>query len=299
MRSLPLRLSTLAALSAFLLISAPSLAQPGDPASPPAAQPDAQPAPALPPPSDNAQPAVQPTAPAPAPERAASARTSIGHGRGDADADRPAGAGAENGDPRRAEGVRLALDLGFERAIDGANDRLNAGTPTLLPLGVDVSFRTSPAMLVGFHGYAALASRDDCIKVDSCRARAYGFGGHIEHPFSRSTKLVPWIRYGAGYELVYHGGAPLDPAGHLYRGAIDLLDLRVGADYVLSRNAEDKKSARIGAFLGFTGGLVVNQSGVSYTQSSFGGGGGPKNLDNASQAGHLWFVMGVRATLDP
>lgn len=189
------------------------------------------------------------------------------------------------------------MDLGFQRAVDGSQDRLNDGTPTILPLGLDLSFRSGPYTLLGVHGYAALGSRDDCISADSCRSRAYGFGGHIEHPLGRSVKFAPWIRYGAGYELVYHGGAPLDDGGHRFRGAIDLLDLRFGGDFIVSRNAQTKKSIRVGGYLGLVGGVLVSQSGVSH-QSTFGT-VQTKSLDSHTSAGHLWVGMGLRATLDP
>jgi hypothetical protein len=199
-------------------------------------------------------------------------------------------------DTRRAEGIRLGLDLGFARAFSGSEDRLNAGTPTLLPLGVSLSFRTSPSLLVGIHGYAALASRDDCISADSCRARAYAFGGHIETPLSRGQSFIPWLRYAINYEILYQGGAPLDPAGHVYRGAFDFFDLRVGGDFVIHRGAEGK-TARIGPFAGLVGGVLTNQTGVSNVNGS--SGVQPRNLERSSGSAHLWFAMGVRGTLDP
>jgi len=210
-------------------------------------------------------------------------------------ADSPADAPTTEGETRRAEGVRLGLELGFARAFDGAPDRLNAGSPTLLPIGADVSFRTSPSLLLGFHGYAALASRDDCISVDSCRARAYGFGGHIESPLSKGKSLVPYIRYGVGYELLYQGGAPLDPGGHLYRGAFDFLDLRLCADLIATRGSEGK-TGRIGMYAGLVGGVLTSQTGLSHLNGS---GGSPRDLERNSGSAHLWFAMGFRGTLDP
>jgi hypothetical protein len=272
--------------ASVLLAAAPSFAaQPDSSGAPPA--PAADPAPALPVPS--APPATEAPPATPAPE----ARYSESGADGGTEAEHT------SRDPRRAEGVRLALDLGLERAIGSSGDRLNSGTPTLLPLGADVSFRTGPYLLLGFHGYAALASRDDCISgVDSCRARAYGFGVHAENSLGRGHSFQPWIRYGVGYELVYHGGAALDPAGHVYRDAVDLFDVRIGGDFIVSRGNE-KKTTRIGGFLGFSGGFVVAQSGVSNQQGFGGGSGSSRNLDTASGDPHLWFVLGVRATLDP
>jgi hypothetical protein len=209
--------------------------------------------------------------------------------------DEPADPPLKEGDTRRAEGIRLGLELGFERAFDGAVDRLNAGSPTLLPVGADVSFRTSPSVLLGFHGFAALASRDDCISVDSCKARAYGFGAHIESPLGKGTSVIPYIRYGMGYEILYQGGAPLDSGGHVYRGAFDFLDLRIGADLIATRGSAGK-TGRIGVYAGFVGGVLTSQTGVSHVNGS---GGSPRDLDRSSGSAHLWFAMGIRGTLDP
>jgi hypothetical protein len=288
-----LALSTFAMLASVLLLSSRALADEPAPAAPAATQPasDAPPAPdtAEPPPTSLPPATPPPTTPSPTAEPPATSPDG---------ADRAGVAPASpDEDTRRSEGFRLGLDLGFQRGFDGAADRLNYGTPTLLPLGVEVAYRTSKSLLVGVRGYAALASRDDCISADSCRARAYGFGFAIEGPLARGKSIVPWIRYGAGYELLYQGGAPLDAAGHAYRGAFDLLDLRVGADLIASRGDEGK-TTRIGAFIGLVGGFVVNQSGVSYLNSG-GGNASPRNLDGDSGSAHLWFVMGLRGTLDP
>jgi hypothetical protein len=208
----------------------------------------------------------------------------------------PPDTGAQNPDTRRAEGIRLGLELGFARAFSGSEDRLNAGSPTLLPLGVSLSFRTSPSLLLGLHGYAALASRDDCISADSCRARAYAFGAHIETPLGRGPSFIPWLRYAVNYEILYQGGAPLDAAGHVYRGAFDFFDLRVGGDFVVHRGSEGK-TARIGPYMGLVGGVLTNQTGVSNINGS--SGVQPRNLERNSGSAHLWFSMGVRGTLDP
>ena len=261
-----------------------------------------EPTPAAPPPTaaptDAAPPAPAPApalAPAPAPASAPASASLEMSTSSSTPADSPADAPTTEGETRRAEGVRLGLELGFARAFDGAPDRLNAGSPTLLPIGADVSFRTSPSLLLGFHGYAALASRDDCISVDSCRARAYGFGGHIESPLSKGKSLVPYIRYGVGYELLYQGGAPLDPGGHLYRGAFDFLDLRLGADLIATRGSEGK-TGRIGMYAGLVGGVLTSQTGLSHLNGS---GGSPRDLERNSGSAHLWFAMGFRGTLDP
>lgn len=276
----------LATLATLVFAAAPSLA--GQPA-PDGAAPVT--APREPVSDPQMPPALPPSSPAPAPSATAEPATMPSSGS----ADRANDGSSKPVDTRRGEGVRLALDLGFERAVDGAVDRLNANTPTLLPIGLDVSFRTSPSILLGVHGYAALASRDDCISADSCRGRGYGFGAHIESPLSRSQSFVPYIRYGMGYELVYQGGAPLDPGGHLFRGAFDMLDLRLGGDFIVSHGSEGK-TARLGGFLGFTGGFLVSQSGVSHLNGS---GGSPRDLDRSSGSPHLWFAMGVRGSLDP
>jgi hypothetical protein len=273
---LALRLSTVAAI---VLAASPSFARdevvnPAPPADPAAAAPS-DPAAATP---AAAHPATLPPASPPP-----------------ANADRPNEGAAAEAPLRRSEGIRLGIDLGFQRAFSGAPDSLHAGSPSLLPIGLDVSFHTSPKLLFGFHGYAAIASRDDCISADSCRARGYGFGGHVETTLGNGRSFVPWLRYGVGYELLYQGGAPFDKSGHVYRGAIDLLDLRIGGDIILSRNAEGKAIA-IAPYVGLTGGFLVNQSGYSTVNGS---GGQPRDLDRSSGSAHAWFVIGVRGTLDP
>ena len=282
MRS-PARLVTRLTLASFLLAAAPALAD--EPAPPSAEKPSTAPAPPaadapIPEPSlpatDAAPANVPPTTPA--------------------SADKPADNPAEITDEAsRGSGIRLGLDLGFQRAFDGAADRLNKASPTLLPIGVDFSFRTSNTFMVGAHGYAALASRDDCISVDSCRARAYGFGAHIEGMLARGRSWVAWIRYGIGYEILYQGGQPLDPSGHLFRDAVDLIDLRFGADLTVHRR-DGGKTMRIGPFLGLVAGTLVGQSGVTHLSGS---GGRSTNLERGAGSAHVWFAAGVRATLDP
>jgi hypothetical protein len=225
-------------------------------------------------------------APPPAARPATAARATPG------DADGGPETPATRADTRRAEGIRLGLALAYSRAFSGADDRLSSGSPSLIPLELAVSFRTSPSMLLGFNGYYGIASRDDCIKPDSCRARGYGFGGHIENVLGRGKSFVPFIRYGLGYEVLYHGGAPLDPAGHTYRGAFDFFDFRIGGDFIASQG-DKGKTTRIGAYAGFVGGLMVNQTGVSYGQNA------RRDLDRSVGSAHLWFTVGLRATLDP
>ena len=55
----------------------------------------------------------------------------------------------------RDEGMRLALELGFWSASGEDPARMNAGSPSLIPLGADVSWHTSRRVLLGFHGHAA------------------------------------------------------------------------------------------------------------------------------------------------
>jgi hypothetical protein len=276
-------LASLGALVALLLASSAAAADETPPAAPgdapaPAPAPASAPAPADAPASAPAPAFAPPSAPPLAPSSAESPN--------DVPQITP------TGDKRRAEGVRLGLELGFVRAFDGAPDRLNAGSPTLLPIGADLSFRTSPANLLGFHGYAALASRDDCISVDSCRARAYGFGAHIESQLGRGPSIVPYIRYGVGFEMLYHGGAPLDPGGHEYRSAFDFLDLRIGADLIAARG-EEGKTTRLGAYAGLVGGVLTGESRLSHQN------GQASTEDLSSGSAHLWFAMGLRGTLDP
>lgn len=293
--------SSTTALASFLFVAAlasPALADEPTPNAAPPAGTALEPLP--PPPPSSALPPSAPPPGAP-PAEAAPAPDALPSWAGPpaapaTRAESPPDVPEREVDTRRAEGIRLGLDLGFARAFSGSEDWLNAGTPTLLPIGASISFRTSPSLLLGFHGYAALASRDDCISADSCRARAYAFGGHIETPLSRGTSFIPWLRYAVNYEILYQGGAPLDPAGHVYRGAFDFFDLRVGGDFVVHRGSAGR-TARIGPFAGLVGGVLTNQSGVSNVNGS--SGVQPRNLERSSGSAHLWFAMGIRGTLDP
>ena len=281
MRSSVRLVTQLAALTSFLLATAPALAdEPAPPSTtdapsttPPSPAPEAPDAPAPLPPTPSMEQAPLPPAPSMEPIKPFRIHD----------------------EASRDGGIRLGLDLGFQRAFDGASDRLNNASPTLLPIGADLSFRTSKTFMVGAHGYAALASRDDCISADSCRARAYSFGAHVEGMLARGQSWVAWIRYGIGYEILYQGGQPLDPSGHVFRDAVDLIDLRVGGEYTVHRRDEGK-TMRIGPFLGLVAGTLVGQSGVTHLA---GPSGQPRNLERDSGSAHVWFAAGVRATLDP
>jgi hypothetical protein len=193
-----------------------------------------------------------------------------------------------------ASGVRLGLELGFARANSPRGDVLTQGSPSYLPIGADVSLRTSEKVLLGLHGHAALASRDDCGSLDSCTARSYGVGAHIETPFATtSSNVLPWFRYGVGWEMLYRSGVLGDSGGHAYRSAIDMLDARVGVDFVLQRLGEGR-SVRLGPYAGMVAGVMTSQDG------SFGYPGQPRqSLDSSGGNGHLWWVIGARGTIDP
>ena len=69
----------------------------------------------------------------------------------------------------------------------------------------------------------------------------------------------------------------------------------LGADFTVHRGQEGK-TARIGPFAGLVAGTMVNQSGITNQNGS---GNQPKNLDRDSGSAHVWFALGIRATLDP
>lgn len=185
----------------------------------------------------------------------------------------------------RDEGMRLALELSFWRANGEESARVNAGSPSLIPLGADVSWRTSRKVLLGFHGHAALASRDDCLGDTDCTGRGYGLGAHIEAAFGSSASFIPYFRYGLGWEMVHQMGAYKNSDAYRYRHALDLLDVRFGGDFVVSRG-EAGRTTRIGPFVGMIVGLSVDE--VS-------SGRGPEPEHGA---GHIWFSIGLRGTSD-
>jgi len=269
MRSSSVVASLLASLLSVLVATGSARADETDVAPAPAADP-APATPAAPAPVDASPTSEAPTAPP------------------DGEASAPSPPPARS----RGEGFRLGLELGYQRAVDGNPDRLHAGSPSVLPLGVHVSYRTSAAVLLGVHASVGLASRDDCISRDSCRARAYAVGAHIETALGKGTSVVPWLRYGVGYELLYQGGLIGDARGHVYRSALDFLDLRFGVDFI-ARRGDAGKTMRIGPYVGMVAGALVAQSGVSYAS------GRPRDLDRDSGSAHAWMTLGVRGTLDP
>lgn len=188
----------------------------------------------------------------------------------------------------RSEGMRLGLDLGFARASGEAVDRLNQGSPSLVPLGADLSFRTSAKVLLGVHGMVGLASRSDCLGDTDCTARAYALGAHVEAAFSAGKTFVPYLRYGIGWEMLHQRGAYNNADAYLYRHALDLVDLRFGGDFRLAQR-EGGRTTRLGPFIGMTAGIAVDE--VS--------GGRSSSRDPEFGAGHIWFVVGARATIDP
>ncbi len=249
----------LAALAAMTFLASSAAAQPDAPPAPP---PDPEPPPAA--------PEATPPTPAPPPPKTE--------------------APAPEAPVARTEGLRLGLDLGYTRGTTARSDNVAAGTPSLLPLGLDLSLRTSKRVLLGLHGTAALGSRDDCLSSDHCTARDYTFGGHVEATFLEGRSIIPWFRYGISYEVLYHGGSVADGGSHQYRDALDILDARIGADYVLGRG-EAGKTTRLGAYLGMITGVGVDRTGAT--------GGGRNTGQDFTSAGHVWLGLGLRATLDP
>jgi hypothetical protein len=195
----------------------------------------------------------------------------------------------------REEGMRLGLDLGVTRApASDSLDTFTYGSPTILPVGVDLSFRTSRRALLGFHGHAGLASRDDCSRVAHCIARSYGLGVHVEAALREGTRFVPWLRYGLGWEMLYQGGTGGNDGAHLNRNGFDLADVRLGADFVISR-AADGRTSRIGPFAGVDLGVMTGQNGTAPSRSGF----AQASLDRSGGAAYTWLSLGVRGTLEP
>lgn len=188
----------------------------------------------------------------------------------------------------RGEGMRAGIALGFARASGEAADRLNQGSPSLIPFLAELSFRTSAKVLLGFHGHVGLASRNDCLGQSDCTARSYGLGTHIEAAFSAGKAFVPYIAYGIGWEMLHQSGAYNIPGAYTYRHALDLVDLRFGGDFRLSER-EGGRTTRLGPFIGMIAGLALGE--VS--------GGRSFSRDPEFGAGHIWYVVGARATIDP
>jgi hypothetical protein len=273
-----------------------------------AQEPQAQPLEQLPPPSPSpppiapAQPASQPAPPAADATQEPQAQQPQQPQQPQAPVAQPAPAqrdvAAAPPAARRQEGARLALELGVVRAIAKENtEALSYGSPTLLPIGASLSFRTSPKSLLGFHGHAALASRDDCASVSRCTARSYGLGGHYETALGAGPSFIPWFRYGFGWEMLYQGGRAGDSTVDLRRHGLDIADLRLGADFVVGRGSEGR-TTRIGPYIGMTLGMLISQS-ASRSSTAAPGTASVAVLDRDGGAAHGWLGLGLRGTLDP
>ena len=161
---------------------------------------------------------------------------------------------------------------------------MNAGSPSLIPIGADVSWRTSKKVLLGVHGHAGLASRNDCLGDTSCTGRGYGLGGHIEVAFTSTGIFIPYFRYAFGWQVIHHLGRFQNEDAYRYRHAIDLLDVRFGGDFVVARGREGR-TTRIGPFAGMNVGVGVDEAPETAARGQ-------------GLGGHLWFVLGVRGTTD-
>jgi hypothetical protein len=264
-----------------LVLESTAFAQDPAPPLPPATEP--APAPATPPPPAEPPPVATPPAPTAPPPPAMNS-----------DGSAPAAESAEKPvTGPRDSGVRLGLELGFQRASTSTSDNVTAGTPSLIPIGAELAFHTSATMLWGLHGYAALASRDDCLRSDDCTGRGYGLGGQLEVALGRGPTFMPFFRYGIGWETIYHGGLIADRGGHTYRSGFDLVDARLGADFVVARGAEGKTS-RIGGYLGMIAGVQLSESGGTSGRN----GSAPQSLDSDGGVGYVWFTLGVRGNMD-
>ena len=194
----------------------------------------------------------------------------------------------------RDEGLVLGLDFAFARGVGDAVDRLNAGSPTILPIGVSVSSRLSQKVMLGGHGHFGLASREDCSSNNgnNCTGRSWGLGAHVETALGTGPTVVPWFRYGIGWEMLYRGGyAGLNDA-YAYRHALQLIDAKFGVDFVAHRS-ETGKTTRIGPFVGMITGVSVGDFG------SYNNFGSRADLDRPNGDAHFWFMIGLRATTDP
>lgn len=180
--------------------------------------------------------------------------------------------------------MRLGLELGFWRASGEDSGRINAGSPSLIPIGADVSWRTSKRVLLGFHGHAGLASRNDCLGDTECTGRGYGLGAHVELAFGSGPTFIPYFRYAVGWQMLHLMSAYRNAEAYRYRHAVDLLDVRFGGDFVVARGS-DARTTRIGPFAGMNVGYAVAEV------TSFGG-------PDATLGGHVWFVIGARGTTD-
>src|SRR5207248_8593578 len=81
-----------------------------------------------------------------------------------------------------------------------------------------------------------------CFFFSSSRRHTMSYGDWSSDVCSSDLgrTFVPWFRYGMGWEHVYHGGSVGDGGSHQFRDGFDLVDARVGADFVAARGETGK-----------------------------------------------------------
>ena len=256
----------LAASLTFASFGRPAHAQ--DAPAPPADAPLAAPAPA--PALDPAPPSAAPDAPAVAPPRDESAAV-----RGPVVDEPP------------IHGFQLGARAGYVRALDSSSpSSLTYQTPSLLPIAIDLGYRTSSHIYLGLTVQLALASRSDCSGASgTCAAKEYRVGGTFQYHFSPFRGFDPWFGVGVGYENLHLTGFYGDPSGHITRTGLVLMDAQLGGDFALTSGA---RPPRLGPFVGLAIGSAGSETGAQYG----------KNVSRSPAADHQWATIGVRGTYD-
>ncbi len=190
-------------------------------------------------------------------------------------------------DEPKVSGFQVGVRAGYVRALDAtAGNSLTYQTPALLPVILDVGYRTSTHVYLGVTGQLALAARNDCSgATGTCSAKEYRLGATFQYHFSPLQTFDPWFGAGFGYEVLHLSGYFGDPGGHVTRTGFVLLDAQLGGDFAL-RNGP--RAPKLGPYVGLAMGAIGSESGVVYGN----------NRDRSPTHDHQWVAIGVRGTLD-
>ncbi len=233
------------------------------------------------------EPTPEPTpAPAPAPTTSPAPLTVAGT-TASAAPDLPAPPLGPRVDDPVIKGFQIGLRAGYVRALDASSaSSLTYQTPSLLPIQLDLGYRTSTHVYLGLTGQLAVASRTDCANaVGTCAAKDYRIGGTFQYHFSPLRTFDPWFGLGLGYEILHLSGVSGDSGAHVTRTGIVLFDAQLGGDFALGSGL---RAPKLGPFVGMAMGANGHESGVVYG----------RNIDRSPVHDHQWVTLGVRGTYD-
>lgn len=189
-------------------------------------------------------------------------------------------------------GLELGARVGFGLGLGSVaqDTKMSDQVGSQIPLIVDIGYRITPNIYVGGYGQLGygIVTDDHCnVPGVSCSAQSYRIGANAHYHFLPDQSFDPWVGVGFGYEWLHKSasGGP-DTAASTVSG-FELVNLQLGGDYRLSRNAS------IGPFASFALGQYSTQSSTFNGQDMT---NGKSSIDQTAL--HEWLTLGVRGTFD-